>query len=452
MRSWLLRLTIFVTLLVAPLVVSSDDVTISSHEWLLPDGRYEGLFESAGAREALVLRVFSGGALLDLPAEGLYGYPLPSFYREGGRFGFLLGSGEAAPRFEGTLSRGDEGELVFAGAVSLRGERVGAYTLRPAPEPHERGEPFSLAVKGGELRGSLLVPEGAGPFPLCILVAGAGSTDRDGNNYNVPGKNDALALLARALKDEGVATLRYDKRGAGESYPLVRSEEELSFDDYIEDCATVYRAVTQDARFSRVTLVGHAEGALIAAVASQGLEARGEAAPAGLALLCATGKNAREVLDEALADAPEEERAEAAAILGAIERGERYEHPSPYLADFFRPSFQKYLGSWFRHDLIRALAGVRTPLLLVQGNRDVQVTLAEFSLLAAARPEAPAVVLPGMNHVLKEVPADLEENYRSFSEPGYPLAEGLATLIAQFARGEAPDASYMRMDGAVLPE
>ncbi|MBL8967046.1 MAG: hypothetical protein JNG85_08555, partial [Spirochaetaceae bacterium] len=219
---------------------------------------------------------------------------------------------------------------------------------------------------------------------------------------------------------------------------------------YVEDCAAVLSAFSGDPRFSRRAVAGHTEGALVAAAAMRlaGSAARFE----GLALLCPSGKGAAASVEEALASAPPEYAAEARAIMDALLRGERYAEPSPYFADFFRPSFQAYLASWFRYDLLAELAAAAGPLLLVQGNRDVQVSLAEFYPLAKARPDAAAVILPGMNHVLKEVPAELDENYRAFSDPGFPLAEGLAGLLAAFARGEAPPEGLPRYDGGVMQE
>ena len=459
----------------------------------VPSGRWDGWLDFGQGKAPFSLRLLpGGGGLLDLPGQRLYGYPLASIRVEGASVAFLVGGGEgallftgslaaaaqaaaparstapapeaaAAPAYgaaaaapagsEGTRAAGDavaeaapDGRPRISGRLSGQGAE-GLFELALSPPEAAYGAALEVAVRGGVLRGSLLLPEGEGPFPLVVLVAGAGETDRDGNNYNVPGRNDGLRALALALRGEGVASYRYDKRGAGESYALVASEAELSFDDYVADCAAVAAALGADGRFSRLVLAGHTEGGLVAAAAAARL---GPAVP-GLALLCPSGKSAAESVEEALAEAPEELRPEAEAIMAALRRGETYPEPSPYFADFFRPSFQPYLASWFRYDLPKELSIYAGQLLLVQGNRDFQVSLAEFSVLAALEPDAAAVVLPGMNHVLKEVGPDLEENYRSFGDPGFPLAEGLGALLAAFARGEAPDEGLLRVDGGVLP-
>ena len=288
--------------------------------------------------------------------------------------------------------------------ASAAGRWGGPSASRPRQRDDLAGVPFAVAARGGFLKGSLLIPQGAAPFPLVIIVAGAGPTDRNGNNYNVPGKCDSLKSLALALKDLGIASYRYDKRGAGESYILAGAEVDSRFDDYIDDAEAVFKAFESDARFSKILLIGHTEGALVAAAAAEKLASAAAKAPDGLVLLCASGKTAVESVNEGLATSPDDKKAEAAAIMDALEAGKTYPDPSAYFGDFFRPSFQPYLASWFRYDIKKEIAAWKGGLLLVQGNRDFQVTMAEFASLAAARPEAPALVLESMNHALKDVP------------------------------------------------
>jgi pimeloyl-ACP methyl ester carboxylesterase len=448
-------------LLVLPL--AAEEVSApspNSIEAIVP-GSYSGSVQTgAETSSPIAIRILEGGGgLLDLPDENVYGYPLSSLKAEGAKLSFSVGGESGELRFEGALEPAPEtsggpgvavGVSRIAGRFS-RGEVGGSFSLSPSPLDRSSGDPLAVAARGGELRGSLLLPEGKAPFPLAIIVSGAGPADRDGNNYNVPGRSDSLKALALALKSLGIASYRYDKRGAGEDYLLAGPEEDSRFDDYIEDAEAVFKAFGSDARFSKILLVGHTEGALVAAAAAAKLAAAADKAPEGLVLLCASGKTAIESVNEALANSPEEKKAEAAAIMDALVAGNIYPEPSDYFADFFRPSFQPYLASWFRYDIKKEIGAWKGGLLLVQGNRDFQVTMAEFATLAAARPDVPALVVQTMNHALKDVPADLEENYRSFSDPGFALAPGLAEAIAAFVRGEAYPAGLKRFDGGVLP-
>jgi hypothetical protein len=79
-----------------------------------------------------------------------------------------------------------------------------------------------LNTKTGIIYGTLLIPNNIiGKMPVVIIIAGSGPTDRDGNNPMM--KNNSLKLLAEALTNNGIATLRYDKRGVGESVKAVKS-------------------------------------------------------------------------------------------------------------------------------------------------------------------------------------------------------------------------------------
>lgn len=420
-------------------------------------GRWSGGLDFGQGREELDLRILPSGGLLDLPQEHLFGYPLSSIRIEGRRVLFALfatagggaakqGSAEGggtsdaagdAMVFSGELERDPSGAQRIKGTVSRGGLVGGSFDLAPAPlKPEPGASAYTLNTGRGLLPGTLVLPEGEGPFPVVLILAGAGTTDRDGNNYAVPGKSDALKALASALRVRGVASLRYDKRGAGEAYALVPKEEDLRFDDYVTDAVAAIVALRSDPRFSRLVVAGHTEGALVASGALIAAGASNRVSVDGLALLCASGRSAVQTVEAAIDGAPTELRAEGKAILKTVEAGGTYPKPSPYFADFFRPSFQPYLASWFRHDLRAELGKLKTPLLLVQGNRDFQTTLGEFDILVRARPDAAAFVLPDMNHALKSVSPDLDENYRAFTDPSFPLADALPDIIAAFAKGQ----------------
>lgn len=444
----------------APPALAPDSAHAANPVPAIAPGLYSGSVQTGpDSSSPMALRILEGGGgLLDLPDESVYGYPLEALRIEGTRLSFAVGGGESGDLlFSGELvasgtgaNQGGAGQGPRIEGRFSRGEVGGSFSLALSAEDAGAGSPLSVPVRGGRLSGSLLLPEGSGPWPLVLIVSGAGTTDRDGNNYNVPGRSDSLKSLALALRGLGLASYRYDKRGSGASYLLAGPEKDSRFDDYIEDARAVFEALRADSRFSRIVLAGHTEGALVAAAAANAELAAGKAAPDGLVLLCASGKSAVESVSEALASAPEDKKAEAAAIMAALEAGKTYAEPSAYFADFFRPSFQPYLASWFRYDLKKELASWKGGLLLVQGDRDFQVTMAEFAALAQVRPEAPALVVPAMSHALKEVPPDLDENYKAFSDPSFPLAPGLAEALADFVEGKAYPPELKRFDGGTL--
>lgn len=132
--------------------------------------------------------------------------------------------------------------------------------------------PITLDTDQGTLYGSLLVPLSDKPVPVALLIAGSGPTDRDGNNPQ-GGHNDALKKLAQVLARNGIASLRYDKRGVAASRAATPDEKDLSVERYVADVEDWARLLRDDPRFDRLILIGHSEGALIASLAAPGSQA-----------------------------------------------------------------------------------------------------------------------------------------------------------------------------------
>src|SRR5829696_4521341 len=106
-------------------------------------------------------------------------------------------------------------------------------------------EAVKLETLSGNLYGTLLLPQSKRKMPVVLLIAGSGPTDRDGNSPLLKGANNSLKLLAEDLAAKGIASLRYDKRGVGESGKdmflaaknsgRMPREEDLNFDNFIND-------------------------------------------------------------------------------------------------------------------------------------------------------------------------------------------------------------------------
>jgi predicted acyl esterase len=120
--------------------------------------------------------------------------------------------------------------------------------------------PVTLATKTGTLHGTLLIPAGPkSPMPVALIIAGSGPTDRDGNSPLLPGKNNSLKMLADALAQRGIATLRYDKRGIAGSAGAMGKESDLRFTTYVDDAVDWLEWLRGDPRFSRRVVIGHSE-------------------------------------------------------------------------------------------------------------------------------------------------------------------------------------------------
>jgi pimeloyl-ACP methyl ester carboxylesterase len=284
-------------------------------------------------------------------------------------------------------------------------------------------------IKAG-LAGTLMRPD-AHRGPAVLIIAGSGPTDRNGNGPLI--RTDSYRLLAAALAQAGIRSLRYDKRGIGESRDLVVREETLRFDHFVNDAAVAARDLADRPDVSGVVLVGHSEGALIATMAEALVPV------AGLILIAAPGRPMREVLREQLdgAPVPSELRAEALNILAALSTGAHVDNVAPELAPLFRTSVQPYLASLINIDPAAELARVSVPVLLLNGARDLQVTLADRDALVRAGRNVRTVTLPEANHVLKRAPADRAGNVSTYTDPSIPLDPGVAPAVIDFVRAVA---------------
>lgn len=288
----------------------------------------------------------------------------------------------------------------------------------------------ALAVAGGVLHGTLSMPDGQGKVPVLLLLhAGSGPTDRNGNSAMLPGQNNTLRMLAEALARNGIAALRYDKRGIGASASTGLREADLRLDDYIDDATAWLRQLRADPRFSNVLMAGHSEGALIAMLACQ------KAQLDGCVLIAGAGNALDDILRVQLKPRlPPDLYAQNERILLALKRGEQVSDVPPALLALYRPSVQPYLISSMKVDPRAAVGALRMPVLILQGATDLQVSVADAQALSAAAPAARLVIVPGMNHVLKMVSGDLAQQMPSYGDPALPLAPALVDAVTAFVQ------------------
>ncbi|MGB7211031.1 MAG: alpha/beta hydrolase [Gemmatimonadales bacterium] len=299
-----------------------------------------------------------------------------------------------------------------------------------AQVPADTAYADSLLVPGGVLRGTLETPTGPGPWPVVLFLSGSGPTDRDGNSPLLAGKNNSLKYLAEALAARGIASARYDKRGIAASNGFVLREADLRFDDYVNDAAAWIRALKADRRFTSVTVAGHSEGSLVGMLAAASAGADGYVSIAG------AGRPIAEVLHEQLAHQLSPETLLAAdTVMARLGRGEHDDSFPPALWMLFRSSVQGYLISWMKHDPAHDVAALTIPVLIAQGTTDIQVDTTDAQRLAQADPAARLLLIPGMNHVLKMVPADPAKQAASYSDPSLPVAPALVDAIVTLVSG-----------------
>lgn len=311
------------------------------------------------------------------------------------------------------------------------------------------------------LAGTLTLPDGAGPFPGVVCVHGSGNVDRDENpdrkalerrlarlqaegkpvppEAQEPPQWNIFRDVAWALAGAGIACLRYDKRGTGESGgdSNVRPLTALIHD--VHSAIRTLRAhPAVDA--SRIGVFGHSEGGYIGPVVC--------GQDPSIKALCFMGGPATNLKDILLHQArfiaglPEEKRqelgldperdflAERLAFVAAAEAGEEW------FDDPGVPEERVSLIWWREHfasDPVKNIQGVRCPVMVLQGGKDYQVPAREAELLrqaleAANHPDYEVHVFPDLNHLM--FPVQGESDGSEYNDPRAHLsAEVIGHII-----------------------
>ena len=289
-------------------------------------------------------------------------------------------------------------------------------------------EDITLNTPTGDIHGKLILPDGGTPCPVVIIIAGSGPTDMNGNNAGMT--NKSLLYLARELAAEGIASVRYDKRAIGKSAAACTNEEDLRFDHYIDDAAAWADKLAGDSRFTKVIIAGHSEGSLIGMVAAQ----RSKAVK-GYISIAGCGSPAYEILEEQLKSQPAWIQEQSASICKELREGRTVKEVPYYLMSLYRKSVQPYLISWFAYDPAAEIAKLDIPVLILQGDMDIQVGVDEAEKLHAAQPHSELHIIKEMNHILKHCNTMQQmAQLATYRDANLPLKAELVRLIVEFIK------------------
>jgi pimeloyl-ACP methyl ester carboxylesterase len=281
----------------------------------------------------------------------------------------------------------------------------------------------SVQTPTGELYGTLTVPILKGTFPVALIIAGSGPTDRNGNNAQM--KNNSLLLLAHELAAQGIASIRYDKRGVGASKYALISEENLRFENYAEDAKAWAAQLKADSRFRKLIIIGHSEGSLLGLLACEQADV--------FVSLAGPGRPIDVILKEQLAAQLSGKKKLLRAAnegLSKLKEGKFVEDAPVELFGLFRPSVQLYMMSWMKYDPAVEISKLKIPIVIIQGSTDLQVKEEDARMLFMAHPlDSRLIIIEDMNHVLKIAPLDRTKNIETYSNPELPLAEELCRIL-----------------------
>lgn len=289
------------------------------------------------------------------------------------------------------------------------------------------------------LAGTLLVPEGDGPFPAALLITGSGPLDRDGNHPKLP--LSVSKDLAELLAARGWASLRFDKRGIGEStgdYLSTGLREEFG------DATAALRWLAGHPVTGTIVPIGHSVGAL----ASAEMSAR-EPGLAGAVLLAYTAQDGDTTLrwqaGQIAGSLPGWVRVAMKVFFTNVEKqqSKAINRLRKTRTDVARIQGQKINAKWMRefldYDPEPMLRMTKTPLLAITGSKDVQVNPADLQVVAAvAGDRAVTFLAEDVDHILRHEPGPVSNPnaYKhQIEQPIDPaVVEALTTWLADLDR------------------
>jgi len=430
-------------------------------------GSWEGALEVGAVKLRIGVTILaqadgSLSATMDSPDQGAYGLPLSDVVFADGVLKFALRRANGA--FEGRLD-------ATAGAITgtwtqgmpmpLVLKRVDKPTRlsrpqEPKPPFPYRSEHVTITNAPGRatLAGTLTIPDGTGPFPAVVLISGSGQQNRDEEIFG----HKPFLVLADHLSRRGIAVLRYDDRGVGQSKGDVAS---ATSEDFAADAWAVWQALRArpeiDAK--RVGLIGHSEGGLIAPMLAAahheiafivlvgGPGVTGEqillkqaeliatamgAPPAAVAANAAIQRQVFAILKE------ETSQARIAERIGAIPVGSKEAS-----AALVTQSASAWMRFFVLYDPAPALSKVRCPVLAIGAERDLQVApdqnlpAIEAALKAGGNADVTTTLLPGLNHLLQPAKTGLPAEYAQIETTVAPAALDTITTWIREQTGRA---------------
>ena len=273
--------------------------------------------------------------------------------------------------------------------------------------------------------GTLLLPPTDTPPPLVIIIAGSGPTDRNGNQQMM--ENNSLRFLAEAMYKNGIASYRYDKRIIKLMKNRTLNEKDIRFDDFITDAKKVTDYFKNGGEFSKILILGHSQGSLVGMIAAQGKAD-------GFISISGSGQEIDDVIVEQVALQSPGLKEGARAAYDTLRAKGKVLNYNPVLASLFRENIQPFMISWMKYDPQIEIAKLKIPILIINGDKDIQVQISEAQYLHEAQPKADYVIVRNMNHVLKKIEGSDLENSKSYNIYNIPVMPELVEIVSRFIK------------------
>lgn len=423
-------------------------------------GDWTGTLEVSPSKSLrLVIHVSdSSSVTLDSPMQGVYGIETKVLYISADSLNFRvpkLNVRYAGRVVDGKLSGTFKQGLMKFPLVFEPGEKKARRPQTPQPPFPYLSENVTVTHGDVTLAGTLTVPENAsGDTPVVVMVTGSGLQNRDEEVL----EHKPFAVIADHLARNGIASLRYDDRGFGES---VGDASKATTADFADDALSVVNWLKTNKKFGKIGLLGHSEGGIIAfmlgarpstldfLVSIAGPAVRGDS----ILLFQNMNALARSGIEEIVAEdfkialqkafqlkIDKPDIAVTDALLTEIYPSRNECETTRRLTEGIRAMLADKSNLWMQFFLSHSpsgnIASLHIPSLLIYGEKDMQVP-ASLNAEAARRlaPAADVRVYQGLNHLMQNAVSGNIEEYGEIEETISPqVLTDIVTFIKSARR------------------
>jgi len=284
-------------------------------------------------------------------------------------------------------------------------------------------EEHELNNNGIYLPGTLSIPKLNQPMPLAVFLHGSGAIDRNGNQgFFIQG--NYIKQLADSLNKNGIALYRYDKRTIHAKN--IKKNSPIYLADFVTDAETAIEHFKSDKRFSSIHLLGHSQGSLTAMLVK----------PQNISSYISLAGAAQSIDKIIISQVSRQDSLlglKAKKHFEELMASDTIKKVDPMLLSIFAPQNQLFLKDWATIEPQNEIKKLSIPILIINGDKDLQVPISEAEILHRANPKSKLIIVENLNHVLKDIQKK-DENLKSYTDPSIAISGKLVETIVEFIK------------------
>jgi len=369
------------------------------------EGNWTGKLElGAGRNLKLVLHITeaTSSITMDSPDQGAYGLDCKTMYLKGDSINFQIPN--LLMSYEGRVKDSILSGTFQQGGIKLplafeRGSKKANRPQTPQPPFPYKEEEVKIENTAGEavLAGTLTVPQDhTHSTPIAVLVSGSGAQNRDEELF----EHKPFAVIADYLARNGIASLRYDDRGFGES---TGDRTNATTEDYASDTKAVINWLRSQKRFGKVGIIGHSEGGMIAYML--GADNDG---PDYVVSIAGPSVKGSQILDY---------QNKVALMKNGLSESQAEEYAAKARQKLESDTTMKWMQYFLHYDPASDIHKLKIPTFIIYGEKDQQVPVSlNYETAQRLAPKATVRKYPELNHLMQHAQTGGIEEYSTNEE------------------------------------